>query len=276
MSATITSSTEPLTPLVCIVTGSSHGLGAAIAAELSSRGASVVLNYPTASLSSTTATVISKLRHPDRAIAVEADLASEDGPKTLANKSMERFGRVDVLINNAARISVKGFEECGLAGEELDFCWGLNVRAPWRLTREVLGLMPERGGEEKREGGGWGRIVNICSAVARTPSPGMAAYVATKGAIDSLTKAWAVELPRKYNITVNSISPGITETPGMRASMPPEAMAVIEKTAREMTPVAARVGTPEEVAYAVGFLCEERSGWMNGQMLMLSGGMYMI
>ncbi|EON67865.1 hypothetical protein W97_07362 [Coniosporium apollinis CBS 100218] len=254
---------QTLASKVAVVSGSSHGIGAAIAQELSSRGASLVLNYPTPDLEDTAEQLGNSLAGSFASVC--ADISTADGPAKLIDAAVKAFGKIDILINSAGRIIVKPFEEQTL--EDFTTLVNTNLRGMWLLTQAALPHLP------KKEEGGGGRIVNMCSGVARQPMANQSTYCATKGAIDSLTKEWARELPPKYGCTVNSVAPGPIETPGMRGCMTAEEMAVVQPQMEMATPVAPRVGKPEEVAWAVAFLCEERSRWINGESLFVSGGL---
>jgi NAD(P)-dependent dehydrogenase (short-subunit alcohol dehydrogenase family) len=146
--------------------------------------------------------------------------------------------------------------------EHWDSLVNLNGRGTFLLTKEVLPHLPKVGG----------RIVNICSVSARGPPPFQTIYAGTKGMVDSFTRCWAKELPPKYGCTVNAVSPGPTMTDGFLAAGE-EAMKVLQPTI-DATPAGKRMGKPEEVAYAVAFLCEERSGWVNGSHIFVNGGLY--
>lgn len=177
-----------LTEKVALITGSSKGIGAAVALELANRGATVVINFPSDDEQENVKKVLAKMSH-QRWIAVEADLSTADGPKQLVDRVIERYGHIDILVNNAGQQIAKPFEAHTI--DEFDSLFSLNVRGIWLTTQAVLPHLPP-----KTQGGG-GRIVNMCSAQARQPLPNQCVYAATKGAIDTLTKAWAKELPQK-------------------------------------------------------------------------------
>lgn len=246
-----------------IVSGSCSGIGAAIAKELSSRGAHVVINYPFADLRSSAEAVLTLL--PTKGIAVEADLSTTTGPAELVAKTVESFGKVDILVNNAGVAINLPLEEQTLT--HWDQLVNINGRGTFLLTKEVLPYLPK-----PDRGGGGGRIVNIVSISSRAPPPYQTIYAGTKGMVDSFTKCWAKELPPKYGCTVNAVSPGATRTPAF-----PEAgseMMEILKPTITGTPCAPRLGEPEEIAYAVAFLCEERSRWVNGAHFSVTGGLH--
>ncbi|KIV79021.1 hypothetical protein PV11_06613 [Exophiala sideris] len=243
---------------VAVISGSSSGIGKAIAIELASRGASVVLNYPTISLKSEAEEVCHKLQ--GTSIAVCADMGSTGGPGELVRSAVETFGKVDIVVNNAALAVNKPFEEQTL--EDWDTLVSINGRGTFLLTQEALPFLSKPGG----------RIINICSASSRAAPPLQTIYAGTKGMVDSFTRCWAKELPPKYGCTVNAVSPGPTMTEGFLAAGP-DAMKVLQPTI-DSTPVAARMAEPSEIAYAVAFLCEDRSRWINGVHLHANGGLF--
>ncbi|KAI0593167.1 hypothetical protein F4775DRAFT_525702 [Biscogniauxia sp. FL1348] len=243
---------------VAIISGSSTGIGLAIAKELSSRGAKVVINYPYPSLAAEAKENAADIS--GSYIAVEADISTVDGPKKLIQEAVREYGKVDILVNNAALAINLPFEEQTV--EQFESLVNLNGRGTFLLTQAVLPHLPKSGG----------RIVNICSVSSRGAPPLQTIYAGTKGMVDSFTRCWAKELPPKYGCTVNAVSPGPTATQGFAAAGE-EAMKVLAPTI-EATPAAKRLGKPEEIAFAVAFLCEERASWVNGEHLLVNGGLF--
>ena len=245
-----------------IVSGSCSGIGEAIARELAARGALVVVNYPFPYLESSAKAIAESL--PTRCIAVEADLSTTTGPGDLVQRTVKAFGKVDILVNNAGMAVNLPLEEQTL--EHWDQLVNLNGRGTFLLTKEVLPYLP------KKEAGGGGRIVNIVSISSRAPPPHQTIYAGTKGMVDSFTRCWAKELPPKYGCTVNAVSPAATRTPAF-----PDAgskmLELLQPTINE-TPCGPRLGEPEEIAYAAAFLCEERSRWVNGTHMFVTGGLH--
>ncbi|KAK8160890.1 short chain dehydrogenase [Phyllosticta citrichinensis] len=239
---------------VAIVSGSCSGIGASIARELSARGASVVGNYPYAQLSDERTI----LQTPS--IAVEADISSTDGPARLVESAVAKFGRLDIVVNNAALAVNAPLEELTL--DHWDKLVNLNGRGVFLLTQAAL----------KHITHGSGRIVNIVSVSARAAPPMQTIYAGTKGMVDSFTRCWAKELPPKYGCTVHAVSPGPTMTEGFLAAGE-EAMRILQPTI-DATPVGKRMADPREVAYAVAFLCEERARWINEEHLFAKGGLF--
>ena len=243
---------------VAVISGSSSGIGKAIAKELSSRGALVTINYPFPGLAEEAQALVSSLS--GSAIAVCADIGSPTGPADLVGAAVTAFGHIDIVVNNAALAVNKHFEQQTLA--DWDLLVNLNGRGTFLLTQAALLHMRTPGG----------RIVNICSASSRAAPPMQTIYAGTKGMVDSFTRVWAKELPRKYGCTVNSVSPGPTRTEGFAAAGE-EVMKVLQPTI-DATPVGARMAESSEIAYAVAFLCEERARWINGLHLHANGGLF--
>lgn len=242
---------------VAIVSGSSSGIGKAIAVELASRGASVVINYPLPSQEPEAAAVLKLLTPTSKAVC--ADIGARDGPARVVEATVESFGRIDIIVNNAAIAVNKPFEEQTL--DDWDRLVNINGRGTFLLTQAALPFLSRPGG----------RIINVCSASSRAPPPMQTIYAGTKGMVDSFTRCWAKELSRKYGCTVNAVSPGPTRTEGFAAAGA-EAMKILQPTI-DSIPVAPRMAEASEIAYAVAFLCEERARWINGLHLHANGGL---
>ena len=247
---------------VALVSGSSSGIGAAIAKELSDRGASIVINYPFPAEEASARAVLNSLATSSQSIIAEADLSTPDGPKRLAAIARERFGRVDILVNNAGRNSICDMSEASDA--EILQVWdntvNLNGRGTMLLTRAVLPILAPAGS----------RIINIGSSTSRDPDAHMTIYAGTKGMIEAFTRCWARDLPRKYGCTVNAVSPGPVGTEGLLAAEG-DFLRVLQGR-KERTPIAARYARPEEVAWAVAALCDNRASWINGVIVPVNGG----
>ncbi|KAJ2906464.1 NAD(P)-binding protein [Zalerion maritima] len=251
---------QTLADKVAIVTGSNTGIGAAIATELASRGASVVVNYPFPSLAEGANSVVSSLATSATSIAIEADLGTKEGPAKLIDGTVVKYGRVDILVNNAGLAVNKPLPQQNM--DDWDKLVNLNSRGVFLCVQAVLPHLPKQGG----------RIVNIVSISARAAPPLQTIYAGTKGMVDSFTRVWAKELPPEYGCTVNSLSPGPTMTDGFAAAG--EAFMVAMKPVMDQTPVGQRMAKPEEIAFGVGFLCEPRASWINGLHLVASGGLF--
>jgi NAD(P)-dependent dehydrogenase (short-subunit alcohol dehydrogenase family) len=180
---------------VAIVTGSSRGIGATIVQKLASQGASVVINYPFPDMKEEAEDLMKSLRTPS--IAVEADLSTLEGPKALINAAVQKFRKIDILVNNASTAILAPLDKATL--EDWDTMLNLNARGFILTTQTVLPHLNNSS-----------RIVNVISVGSRLPTPFTTIYAATKGLQDVLTKQWARELPPKFGCTVNAVSPGPT------------------------------------------------------------------
>ncbi|KAK6811217.1 hypothetical protein RU639_013072 [Aspergillus parasiticus] len=234
---------KSLADKVAIVSGSSSGIGAAIIRELSSRGANTVVNYPFARLKKEADSLVASL--PSPSIAVEADMSLATSPQKLVDAAVSKWGRIDIVVN----------------------CVALAVNKPFESqTLEDWDLLVNTNGRRR------GRIVNIVSISGRGPPPNQTIYAGTKGMVDSFTKCWAKELPPKYGCTVNAVSPGPTKTEGFAAAGEDQ-MRILQPII-DQTPVGPRMAEPDEIAFAVAFLCEERARWINGAHIVASGGLF--
>ncbi len=239
---------------VAIVTGSSRGIGAAVAKRLALDGFSVVVNY--AGRAADAEKVAQEIRTAGgQVIAVKADVSIPADVAILFDKAEEAFGGVDVIVNNAG-IMQPGLVPLADTDDVLfDRLFSINVKG----TFNALRLAAKR----LRTGG---RIVNFSTSVVGLALPGYAAYAATKSAVETLTNIFAKEL-RGREISVNAIAPGPTATDLFIEGKTPEQMAHLAK----MAPLE-RLGQPQDIAGAVSFLVGPDGGWINGQTLRVNGG----
>jgi len=236
---------------VAIITGASRGLGLAAAQRLYERGASVAINVRDAARAESAAKSLG-----ERALAVPGDITGAGVPDDIARRTIERFGRVDILVNNAAMARSTRFGD--LSAEEWRAAMETNLTAPFLLIKAVLPLM-----QAQR----YGRIVNISSSAGRMVSTlGGAHYTASKTGLLGLTRAAAKELG-KFGITVNAVCPGMIDTELTRETATPE---VLERLARGY-PVP-RLGTSLEVAELICFVASEIAGYITGASLDINGG----
>lgn len=241
---------------VCLVTGSSRGLGRAMALELAQRGFAVAVHY--ARSAGPAEEVAEAIRQAGgRASVFSGDVADPAACADLVKAVTSELGSLDVLVNNA------GITKDGLVMRMKDADWqavvDTNLSSAFYLSKAVLrGMLGRK----------WGRIINISSVVGLMGNPGQANYVAAKAGIIGLTKALAREYGAK-GITVNAVAPGFIES-DMTANLSGEL-----KEAYLAQISAGRFGQPEEVAKAVAFLASEDAGYINGQTLTVDGGMVM-
>ena len=244
---------------VAVVTGASKGIGAAIAEKFASEGAKVVVNY--ARDKAGAEKVVNKIKQSGgAAIAVQADVSKLDDIKRLFAETARAFGNVDILVNNAGVYEFRSLDT--IDEEHYRRIFDLNVFGLLLTTKEAVAHMNGQGGS----------IINVSSIASKTPAPNSAVYSGTKGAVDVISRALALELaPRK--IRVNSLSPGATETEGVRALQ--EFKNGFEELAISRTPLG-RMGTADDIAKAALFLASEDSGWVTGEELLVGGGIALL
>lgn len=248
-------STQDLKGKVAIVTGGSRGIGRHIALLLARRGADVAINYR--SRSADADAVVDEIAATGvKAVAFQADLSQMPEARGLIRKVREQWGRIDILVNNAGITRDKAMKN--LTDDDWNDVLDTNLGSVYATCSEVLKIMMEQK---------FGRIINITSFVGQAGNYGQANYAASKGGIIAFTKTLAIEMA-KYDITVNAISPGFTET---------EMLAQVPEHIREK--IVARVpmgrfGKPEEIARAVAFIAAE-GDYITGQQINVNGGVYM-
>jgi 3-oxoacyl-[acyl-carrier protein] reductase len=236
---------------VALVTGGSRGIGAAIAKRLAADGASVAITY---AKDGTAASAVVKAIELDggKAVAIQADAADVEAVKGAVEKTVAKFGRLDVLVNNAGTAIPKKFEETTL--EEMDRVIDINVRGVFVATQAALKHMKSGG-----------RIIMIGSCVGeRMMTPGLVPYSATKGAVKMFTQGLSREVGSR-GITVNNVQPGPIDT-----DLNPAAgeWAVSQKAATALD----RYGTVDEVAALVAFVAGPESSYITGANLTVDGG----
>ena len=234
-----------------IVTGGSRGIGRAVCEALGTRGADVVVNYATRS-DAADEVVAAVQAAGSRAIAVQGVLDGPGPVRALFDAARDAFGRVDILVNNAATARLGPIGTVDEA--EFDATFAVNVKAAFFAVREAA--------EHLSDGG---RIVSISAAQTRVGYANTTLYAATKGAVEQLSLAAARELGAR-GIRVNVVSPGATDTDLYNGLASPQA----QEVARARSPMG-RIGTPAEVAEVVAFLCSDESSWVSGQNIVVSG-----
>lgn len=239
---------------IAIVTGASGGLGRAISKRLAEDGFRVVLHYRSHEEKAKTLQN-ALLEEGLDAVRMQADLSRRDDAERLIKKVLDKYGRIDVLVNNAGVIKDNPIDE--MPDEDFDFVMDVNVKAPWLLSKLVVPRM------KKQE---YGRIVNISSGTGSHGGANKTNYGASKGAINILTKSLAKELG-PFGITVNAVEPGMIETEMTKDFDPGMKKNYISRIPR------GRQAEPKDVAYAVSFFASEECDMISGQLLGVNGGL---
>lgn len=237
------------------MTGGGKGIGRAIASRLSGGGAKVVLSgRDQAALDK----AVDELRsRGGEALAVPGDVSKAEDADRLCAKTLEAFGSADILVNNAG--VTRDNLVMRLSEEDWDLVMDTNLKGSFLCIKAFTRpMMKQR----------WGRIVNVSSVVGLIGNPGQANYVASKAGLIGLTKAVAKELASRH-ITVNAVAPGFIET-AMTSGLNEK----VRDALQAQIPLG-RLGSPEDVAHAVAFLCSEEAGYVTGQVLSVDGGMRM-
>jgi enoyl-[acyl-carrier protein] reductase III len=253
-------SDKNLTGKVALVTGSSRGIGRAIALQLARRGATIVVHYLRKRNSADE--VVEAIKNLGvEVIALKANLAEVEAIDTLVAQVEANFGRCDILIGNAATGTPRNIMD--VTDKHWDWTMDVNARSILHCVRRVAPLM---------ERNSWGRIVTISSPGSTRVLPHYAAIGLSKAVVESLTRYLAVDLAPK-GIVVNAVSPGLVNTDAVTA-FPVDLQATIEYAAGR-TP-AGRLVTPEDVAQVVAFLCSEEAKMIVGQIVTVDGGYQLV
>lgn len=235
-----------------IVTGASRGIGRSIAQRLAADGFAVVVNY--SGNSDAAQEVVNEIRNADgEALAVKADVSNPEDVRQLFEKTIQTYGRVDVVVNNAGIMPLSSIAKGDV--DTFDKVININLRGTFLILAQAA--------QHVAEGG---RIIAFSSSVLAKSFPTYGPYIASKSGVEGLVRVLANEL-RGRNITVNAVAPGPTGTDLFLNGKTPEQITELSKLA----PLE-RLGQPEDVANVVSFLAGPDGGWVNGQILRANGG----
>lgn len=245
-----------LTGKCAVVTGASRGIGRAIALQLASEGAKVVVNYSGSEQKAQE--VVEEIKaNGGEAIAVQANVADTDSVQNLMKTALDTYGSIDILVNNAG--ITRDNLLMRMKDDEWDDVINTNLKGVFLRTKAVTRqMMKQRAG----------RIINISSIVGVAGNAGQANYVAAKAGVIGLTKTTAQELASR-NILVNAIAPGFITTE-MTEGLPED----LKEGMLKQIPLA-KLGQPEDIAKAVVFFASDSSNYITGQTLQIDGGMVM-
>ena len=246
---------------VAIVTGSSSGIGKGIAIKLALEGALVVVNY--SSHADKAEEVVNEIKkHNGEATAIKADISQVDQTEQLIASSVEKYGKLDILVSNAGIEHFGPFEE--VTEQDFDKTFAVNTRGQFFAMQKAV--------KQMKNGG---RLICTSSISASKGFVNHSVYGGSKGAIEAFARNLAVDLgPR--GITVNAIAPGATKTEmyDKYADLyrDPDSKLSLDEQMKKFSPLG-RVGTPEDIANVVAFLASDEAGWITGQVIHVTGGM---
>jgi len=254
---------KQLSNKVILVTGGAVGIGRSTALLMADQGASLAIVDLNEEMGEQTAS-LARDRGSD-AIFVKADTSNVADITSAVSRIIERFGRIDALVNNAGVVLIADIE--GTEEEDFRRVVDVNYKGVFFFAKAVIPIM-------KRQGRGV--IVNVASVSAHIGQPRHAAYAGTKGAVLSMTRAMAAELA-PYGIRVNSVSPGAVDTPMLRSDMDKQSKSrgiPLDDVRREFASESAmkRISSPSEIAPVIAFLCSEQSSYMTGADVLVDGG----
>ena len=243
---------KELSGKVAIITGASRGIGSSIAKQLSEAGAKVVVNY--SSSPEKAAEVVNEIKkNGGEAVAVQADVSKVSDVEKLFSQTIEAFGKVDILINNAGVILYKLLSDVTEA--DFDRLFEINVKGTYFACQQAMKFMENNG-----------RIVNFSTSVVGSMLPTYSVYAATKGAVEQITRQLAKEFGSK-GITINTVAPGPVNTE----------LFTVGKTEQQIDAARkanafGRLGESEDIANVIGFLVSDKAQWVTGQTLRVNGG----
>ena len=238
---------------VAIVTGSSRGIGKAIATRLANNGAEVVINY-SHSVDKADAAVREIEQEGGKAIALQADVSKVADLEDLFQQTIDKLGKVDILVNCAGVVVYKPIVE--VTEDDFDKIMAVNVKGTYFACQQAAKRMADGG-----------RIINISSTTTALMLPTYSAYVASKGAVEQISRVLCKEVGDRQ-ITVNIVSPGPTDTPLFRKGK-------TEEQIQHFGDMAAlgRIAQVEDIADAIAFLCSDDARWITGQNIRVNGGL---
>ena len=241
-----------LTGKVALVTGGATGIGKAIAKDLAAAGAKVVVNHPYTP-EPADAAVKEIEAAGGTALAVEADVRYRGQYTTMVERLIAEFGRWDILVNNAAVAVTKPFQE--VTEEEFDLSFAVNVKGVFHGLQLAFERLADNG-----------RVITVSSSTTALMLPGYAVYDSTKGAVEQFTHILSKDFGKR-GITVNTVSPGATETETYRNGKSAEFLASLEALS-----AFGRLGRPDDIAAVVTFLASDAAGWITAQNIRVNGG----
>lgn len=239
---------------VAVVTGGGSGIGRATSLRLAKDGVAIAVWDLNVVGAGETAAMIGDAG--GQAVGIEADAASRDGIAAALARTHAELGRVSILVNNAGVTGMVPFLE--MSEEAWDRVIRINLKGPFLCAQAILPDMLAAG---------WGRIINISSSSTQQGVGEMAHYVASKGGVNGLTKALAMEFAAR-GVTVNTVPPGYIDTPMLRATVRDYEGSVSRAPMK-------RAGQPEDIAAACAFLASEEAGYITGQTISVNGGRYL-
>lgn len=245
---------------IALITGSSSGIGRAVALAFADEGAHVAINFPNQSQAVNAAEVESAIKRAGRrALSIEADVASEEQVDRMVDRVMGEFGRIDILVNNAGIAGAAATIE-NLTVAAWDQLMTVNLRGVFLCTRKVLPIMYRQN---------YGKIINTASQLAYKGAPGMAHYCASKAGIITFTRSLALEIGAR-NINANCVAPGVTRTPILEGTPPALLDSILAGIPK------ARLAHVDDIVPAYLFLASDEAGHFVGQCLSPNGGDVML